>query len=229
MTKILVLPRYVSRFYLPKTEIGRVLFLSVCFSAFLLATRMFYTGSPAFIFLGWNLFLAFVPYIISMVMARKRSWVANKAIFALSFFTWLVFIPNSFYIITDLFHLRHNWSSPIWFDLLLIFSFAWNGLLMWILSIRHMEKLVEGFWGKRHELYFLFPVMWLNALGVFIGRYLRFNSWDVVTNPFGLGIDMGYMITHPITFKNAWGMIFCFSFFMTLLYLSVKRISKLMW
>ena len=224
-----VLPRYLSRFYLPKTEIGRMLFLSVSFSALLLAARIFYTGTPAFIFLGWNLFLAFLPYVITIFLARNPAWVANKWTFGVAFFTWLVFIPNSFYIITDLFHLRQNWNSPIWFDLLLILSFAWNGLLMWILSIRQMEKFIAGFWGKRHELYFLFPIMWLNALGVFIGRYLRFNSWDIVTNPFRLGIDMVYLVTHPITYKNAWGMIFCFSFFMTLLYLSIKRISKLIW
>ena len=146
--------------------------------------------------------------------------------FAGVFFAWLMFVPNAFYILTDLFHLPENNNTPRWFELLLIFSFAWNGLMAGILSVRRMEKIVQIIWGARHELIFLSPIMFLNALGIFIGRYLRYNSWDVITNPFRLMMDIIDLITHPIVYKDAWGMIIFYSIFITLVYMTMKRISK---
>ena len=69
--------------------------------------------------------------------------------------------------------------------------------------------------------------MWLNALGIYIGRYLRFNSWDVITDPFDLLSDIVKMLIHPIQYKYVWGMVLCFSVFMTLVYMVLKRIGKI--
>lgn len=230
MTRIVSLSRSLVNFYLLKAEIDRLLMLSVLFSLLLLGARMLYTNELTFVFLAWNLFLAFVPYFISQWLINKPAWIANKWTFVLIFTTWLLFIPNSFYIITDLFHIYyHSGNVPLWFNLLLILSFAWNGLIMGVLSVRQMEKIMQSLWGREHELLFLYPIMWLNALGVFIGRYLRFNSWDIVTNPFSLVVNIIDILIHPVVYKNAWGMIICYSVFMTLLYLMIKRASKAIW
>jgi uncharacterized membrane protein len=159
-------------------------------------------------------------------MQKWPKVAVNKWLFALGAFVWLLFIPNSFYILTDLFHLAEHNNVPNWFDLALIMSFAWNGLLLGILSVRQMEKMMQRYISSRNELLFVYPVMWLNALGIYIGRYLRFNSWDIITNPFELTSDIVHMIGHPIHYKYAWGMVACFSVFMTLAYLSIKRIGK---
>jgi uncharacterized membrane protein len=68
--------------------------------------------------------------------------------------------------------------------------------------------------------------MLLNALGIYIGRYLRYNSWDVISNPLGLSEDIIYLLIHPIRNRFDWSMIFCFSVFMTLLYLSLKKLNR---
>jgi len=229
MTKILQLPAYLFKIIAFKSEIDRLLLLSVLFSTFLLVARVFYTGSSYFLSLEWNLFLAFVPYYLSGWLHRKPERITNKWTLSLVLAVWILFIPNSFYIITDLFHLGETGHVPLWYDLLLLLSFAWNGLMMGILSVRQMEKIMQVYYFNKHELLFIYPVMWLNALGVFIGRYWRFNSWDVVTNPFRLILDILDLIMHPLTYKNAFGMIFCFSVFMTLLYLTIKRVSKMIW
>lgn len=230
MTRIVSLSRYLLNLYMLKAEIDRLLMLSAFFSLLLLGARMLYTNELTFIFLAWNLFLAFVPYLISQWLLNKPAWIANKWKFSALFIAWLLFIPNSFYIITDLFHLQYQSGNvPMWYNLLLILSFAWNGLIMGILSVRHMEKIIHAFWGKGHELLFLYPIMWLNALGIFIGRYLRFNSWDIITNPFSLAMTIFNLIAHPVVYKNAWGMIICYSVFMTLLYLMIKRASRAIW
>jgi len=164
--------------------------------------------------------------MISSCIQERAAWQKNKLLFTIASLVWLLFIPNSFYILTDLFHLGEHNDVPMWFDLALIISFAWDGLLLGILSVRQMEKMVQRFFPGRHELFFIYPLMWLNALGVYIGRYPRFNSWDIITNPLGISSYILTMLCHPVQYKYAWGMVACFSIFMTLAYLTIKRISK---
>lgn len=210
-----------------KDELHRWLSASMLFSVLMVAARIVYTGELTFIFLVWNLFLAYVPYFISSWLQFRPDWIESNWKFAAAFFTWLLFVPNSFYIITDLFHLRNFFTAPVWFDLALILSFVWNGLLLGVLSVRQMERIVQLRFNIRHELLFIYPIMLVNAFGVYIGRYLRFNSWDVITSPFGLMMDIGEVILNPITYRNAWGMTICYSVLMTLIYITVKKINTI--
>ena len=216
----------LNRFTLFNNEIDRILTLSMGFSVVLVMARIVYTGKFTFIWLIWNLVLAFIPYVISGWFQRRPAVQENRLKFAAVSLLWLLFIPNSFYILTDLFHLGKFTNVPNWFDLTLIISFAWNGLLLGVLSVRQMEKIMQPHLRGKHELLFIYPIMWLNALGVYIGRYPRFNSWDILTNPFALIAYLVKLICHPIQWKYAWGMVACFSIFMTFVYLTIKRLSK---
>lgn len=202
------------------------LLASAIFSCGLLATRMIVTQTIEYIFLPWNLFLAFIPYWITRWISIRPDLYENKlkrfALLAL----WMLFIPNAFYIITDLFHLRNVHSAPRWFDLLLIFSFAWNGILCGIISLRRVELLIGLDRGPVYSMGLIFAVMWLNALGIYIGRYLRFNSWDIVTDPFNLMMEIGDLVINPIDNWYAWGMTGTYALFMTLLYLSMKKMGE---
>jgi len=234
------------RWSILSTEMDRLLFLSMLFSCLLIVARVVHTEHRHFIFLIWNLFLAYIPYFISTQLTRLKAagegtrpgtGVAGRQpvrgprslgwwILAL---LWLLFIPNSFYIITDLYHLGDLYNDrimPQWFDLAMILSFVWNGLLLGVLSVRQMERIFLPRLTLMKELLFLYPVMWLNALGIYIGRYLRYNSWDIVTDPFGLLRDIATLIVHPLRHQNVWDMVLCFSILMTLIYLLMKRISK---
>jgi uncharacterized membrane protein len=88
-----------------------------------------------------------------------------------------------------------------------------------------MEKILRPYFRGSHALLFLYPVMWVNALGIYAGRYLRFNSWDALTSPFALVADFGSLLGHPVAYRYAWGMIGCFSVLLTLIYLTLKRIA----
>lgn len=202
------------------------LLLSSAFSCLLLLVRIIVSKSPAYLFLPWNLFLAFVPYWITWWMTKNVSIIENKLKRVTALTAWLLFIPNSFYIITDLFHLTEISSAPKWFDLLLIFSFAWNGILCGVISLRRVEIVVGAFSGKNSSLLFIFTVMWLNAFGVYIGRFLRFNSWDIVTDPFSLAGEIANMLFHPVENGYAWGMTLCYAAFMTFLYFTIKKLSE---
>ena len=215
------------RLVIPKTEVNQVLIMSSIFSMALITFRISYPGFPMFVFLVWKLFLAGIPYLISTWMG-KHIQERNELVFFISFIIWLLFIPNSFYIITDLFHLHQRESVPLWYDLALLFSFAWSGLLYGIVSVRQMEKIFEGYFSKRFDLLFIVPVMFLNSLGVYVGRYLRFNSWDVIANPFQLAGDITYLFLHPVQNRLDWSMITCYTLLMTLIYTAIKKLSKVL-
>jgi uncharacterized membrane protein len=212
-----------------RSEIDRLLTLSVLFSIGMAVIRVMHTGKSNFLFMIWNLFLAYIPYALTKWLSTRESLSRKIPVFIPLFLTWLFFIPNTFYIITDLFHLGDHYNDrlmPQWFDLAMILSFVWNGFLLGVLSVRQMEKILQPLLPAHNELFFLYPIMWLNALGVFTGRYLRYNSWDVLTNPFQLLIDIGDMLIHPLRYRGDWYMIFCYSILMTLMYLMLKKISK---
>lgn len=202
------------------------LIASCSFSFLLLCTRVAATGYLTYVFLLWNLFLAFIPYAISHWLSLNIRVIENKWKLGLSLAAWLLFIPNTFYILTDLFHLTHIDSAPKWFDLLLLLSFAWNGLLFGVVSVRKIELIVHIVSGRWFSFFFVFAVMWLNALGIYIGRFLRYNSWDIVTNPFALFSDMFAILFFPFDNKMEWVMISCYALFMTLLYITVRKLSE---
>ena len=244
-----------------RSEMGRLLSMSMLFSCLLLLVRIIHTGRITFIFLVWNLFLALLPWLITEYLSgmgcmfREKCLPRSKylfresnghyrgadlyrshdfrrlrrrSLFVLAVLAWLFFIPNAFYILTDLYHVGDWYNDrlmPAWYDLIMILSFAWNGLLLGVLSVRRMEKIFLPLLPAHNEIFFLYPVMWLNALGVYIGRYLRFNTWDVLTNPFQLFGDISRILIHPLNNRYAWDMIFCFSVLMTLIYLMLKKIG----
>lgn len=217
------------KFYVSRTELEKALMLSCLFSIGLTIFRVFYTSEWMFVWLGWNLFLALLPYLISRSLIRRPHWVEKTGWFVAFSAVWLLFLPNSFYIITDLFHLHMREGIPYWFDLALIFSFAWNGILLGAASIRQMEKLITVKWPVIREWQFVYPLMLLNAFGIYIGRYLRYNSWDVIVNPFQLAEDILYLLLHPVRNRFDWSMIVCYAVFMSLIYIAIKRMSRSLW
>jgi uncharacterized membrane protein len=216
--------RFLLRFYYSRNDAEQMLLLCSLFSIGLMVFRMLYTGHLLFAFLVWNLFLAYLPFVISKRMTLQSPKTTGT--FLLAALAWLLFIPNSFYILTDLFHLDMNEGVPLWYDLALLLSFAWTGLLFGILSVRQMEKLFEKVFRRKLDLLFILPVMALNGFGVFVGRYLRFNSWDVITSPLQLIKDIVYVFIHPIRNRFDWSMIVCYTMLLTLIYYTIKKLSK---
>ena len=210
-----------------RSDEKQVLILSSLFSIALVSFRFFYTGYPLFIFLVWNLFLAFIPFMISGWLLKQEKGKSRLLMLA-AFTAWLLFIPNAFYIITDLFHLPSNESVPLWYDLALLLSFAWSGILFGVISVRQVERALEHYFNRSFGMFFILPVMFMNGLGVYIGRYLRFNSWDVITNPLQLAKDIIYLFIHPLRNGMDWGMILCYTLLMTIIYTAIKKLSKVL-
>lgn len=200
--------------------------LSIAFSLLLMVVRVTITGEHSYLFLAWNLFLAFIPCGITRLCMMQPSYWDRRWLRTGLVLLWLGFLPNSFYIITDLFHLDMDSAAPAWFDLLLLFSFAWNGVVLGILSVRQMELLSRLTWGTLRARFFLLTVMWLCAVGVYIGRYLRYNSWDVLCQPWQLAAEMLHRILHAREYAMMWGMTGLYAIFMALLYYTIQDLSN---
>ncbi|HWB90524.1 MAG TPA: DUF1361 domain-containing protein [Puia sp.] len=215
-----------------RSELDRLLAASSIFSVVLVLLRIIHLHKFMFVWMIWNLFLAYIPYVISTALSirvarPRRSRRSDRLLFLSLFLSWLLFIPNTFYILTDLYHLIdcRDPRIPEWYDLALIFSFAWNGLLLGVLSVRQMEKLLLPITGTFFGNVFIYLVMALNALGVYTGRYLRFNSWDILTNPFELAGNILDLVVHPFQSHQAWGMIACYTILLSFIYNMLKKIS----
>jgi len=201
-----------------------MLLTSIAFCLGLQAFRIVYTGHLLFSFLVWNLFLAGLPYAPSRALT-KGNFAKSKAFYPLSFL-WLLFIPNSFYIITDLFHLDMNNTVPLWYDLALLVAFAWCGLVLGMVSVRQMDKLVEQKLQRPAGFLLTIPVMALNGLGIYLGRYERFNSWDIFNNPFALFSSLADLVIHPLHNRFDWSMIVCYAGLLTVIYFGISALGK---
>lgn len=206
-----------------RTQNGR-LFALLTFSVTLVILRVLYTSEITFIFMVWNLFLAVIPFVISSYLSRSKQLRLWKALPAM--LVWLLFLPNAPYMTTDLFHLRLISHSHIWYDTLLILSFAISGLLLFLLSIRQMNEVVKRLFPVVYSR-ILIPVLFLlSAFGIYLGRYLRFNSWDVIREPSDLLWQIADLMLHPFDHPRTWAMTVFYAIFLFLLYQFIQPVRK---
>ncbi|MBX9784852.1 MAG: DUF1361 domain-containing protein [Chitinophagaceae bacterium] len=199
----------------------RILFFSVGFTILLYIFRVAYTGSWLFLFIPWNLFLAWLPLFFSGLMQRTGSRAGKIVWPAL----WLLFLPNAPYIITDLFHLEQRHGVPLYFDLMLLFSAAWNGLLMGLLSVKNVEtELLKYFSIAKVKVMLLF-IFFLSGFGIYLGRYDRYNSWHIVTQPFDLLSNMALYITQPLQHLHTWAVTVLFAVVFWMMYETLRQLQ----
>jgi uncharacterized membrane protein len=202
--------------------LAALFFLCFCMTIF----RYLYTGAGDFFFLNWNLFLAFIPWALTSAATLRPPVKKPKLKTILLVICWLPFFPNAPYILTDLFCLRLKTTMPVWYDLLLILSFAWTGLLFGFLSLWDVEKILGRFFKPLHTTIVSAAFLFIGSFGVYIGRYLRWNSWDVIIKPLGLMHDISYRFINPYEHPGTWGMTIFMGLFLNMLYWSFRFIRK---
>jgi len=158
------------------------------FSVIILRVRFEISGSGNYFFLIWNLFLAWIPFIISYFtytakLTRKQSFI----VIPIAAFFWLIFFPNAPYILTDLQHLAGTWRDvPVWYDVMLLIWFSFTGLLLGMVSLFLMQEIIRREFGRWAGWGFVAGVAALSSAGVYVGRFLRWNTWDIFSNPAGM-------------------------------------------
>lgn len=196
------------------------------FIGLLIAVRIFYTGNTLYLFLVWNIFLAWVPFMISSQFGKLKTQAKWKQ--ALAFCCWLAFFPNALYIVTDLIHLQLETTVPKWFDAILLFSASVAGLMMAFISLYRVEVFLDKAVHKKFRSLSVFLILFLASFGVYLGRFLRWNSWDIVSNPFQLFQSIGHRIISPFDHLQTWTVTGTLTIFFYLLYISLKKMPGYM-
>ena len=136
----------------------------------------------------WNLFLAFIPLFLSFWLFLRRT-KKRSLLWWIGFVAFISFLPNASYLLTDIIHLiaaiRAGYS--IWITTLifiplhlLAIALGWEAYVVSLINQGYYLK-------KQGASKFIFSselmIHILSAVGIFLGRFRRFNSWDLVTKP----------------------------------------------
>jgi len=186
----------------------------------LIAARWLHSGHPAFAFLVWNLILGLVPLVASWMLVRADREGASVMARLFWFMLWLLFLPNAPYIVTDFVHLHPRPPVAYWYDIALQYSFAFTGVVVGYASVADVQALTNRHRGTRTGWVVAILALMLAGFGIYLGRFVRWNSWDAFVHPhrvlrhvadgsmdpgdhprpvgvtlvYGLGLVMGYVV-----------------------------------
>jgi uncharacterized membrane protein len=192
------------------------------------AGRVIYTGNwITYRNLVWNLFLAWIPYMFSMLsyglhLVSPRQWW----LLILPGSIWLAFFPNAPYILTDFLHLVYRPPVPLWYDIGLLAIFAWSGLFIAVVSLRTMHGIVRARLGWLVGWLFALVALCLGGLGLYLGRFSRWNSWDLISQPQDILVDISTQLTNPLDNLRFFGFTIMFTAILLVCYLTFTSIQR---
>ena len=196
----------------------------------LVGARMLYSGSVHYGFLIWNLALAWVPFVfagLAYMMAKGRRSTFSVFI-VLAALVWLIFFPNAPYILTDFLHLGSMGDLvPGWYDVLMLFWFSWTGLILGVVSLYLMHEIVGQAAGRVAGWVFVVLAAGLGSFGIYLGRFLRWNSWDLLRRPRPLAVELYGTFTDPAAQRQLLGFTLLFALLFLFVYAVVYVFAKL--
>ena len=198
--------------------------VALCLGLLIIRARA--TGQLQFGFLVWNLFLAVLPFPVALLtdyLSRLRHWQFSLPTAGL----WLVLLPNSPYLITDLVHLGPT-NVPYWFDTLLYGSFAVTGVMLGFGSVALVHTAVGDRFGRVTGWLVALSSLLLSAFGIYLGRIERWNSWNIFANPKGLAKSILSPIRSPITNARTIGFVLLYAAFLVISYVGMAMIGVIL-
>lgn len=170
----------------------------------LLLARMVSTSSNDFWFLAWNLLLGWIPLGFAWWLVRRLTtsrWLtfANVVLSLL----WLGFLPNAFYIVSDFIHIRDTGDISMLFDIVMLTSFTFNGFVLGYISLYMVHQQLRSRLSRLQADGLVGLVLLMCSFAIYLGRHLRWNSWDILVNPFGLIFDASEPFVNPSSHPQA--------------------------
>ena len=194
----------------------------------LVCTRIFWSGNVRYSFLIWNLFLAWLPLCFALLASHEYgSGSMRKWRFGALSVAWLLFFPNAPYICTDLIHLTTQSYTHFWVDMVLILLCALTGLVLGFVSLYLMHGVVKRMLGSAAGWGFIVGVAGLSGFGIYLGRFLRLNSWDVVFNPLAVAHSIGKWAADPFAHSTSFAFPALFAVFLLITYVMLYALTHL--
>lgn len=207
----------------------RLIFHLALFSVFAIGLEYFrirISGNNTYIFLIWNLFLAWIPLFFSLLLYHfhemdKLGWLSILLFGG----AWLLFFPNAAYLVTDLVHYKARPNVPWWFDQVLLCSFLLNGLLLSFTSMFIVFEISSERINQWFSWLIVLVVSFLSGFGIYLGRFERWNSWDLLTDFSGLFYDILDRVVNPLAHPRTYGVTILFGSFLFLGFIIFRGIS----
>lgn len=198
-------------------------------SVLLLLVRIVTTGNLFFSFMFWNLFLAWLPLLFALGLRlnlTKKPWLHWQNI-GLTLL-WLGFLPNSFYMMSDLIHIQLSGEAWLMYDVGMLLSFVLNGMILGFMSIYivHMRLLKRMSAAKAHIVIGL--VFLASGFAIYLGRFLRWNTWDVIVNPTGILFDLSERVINPLNYTQTFVVTFVYAAVIAGVYAAIYEFTEML-
>jgi uncharacterized membrane protein len=218
------LSRFKSHIFL-----GSLLIAASAISVILENVHTHISGSNSYAFLVFNLGLAWIPFIAAVIAsAARRNHITFYLVMPICTIIWLLFFPNAPYLLTDFQHLALTDSnSPLWFDVILLVWFAWTGLLLGITSLYLMQEIVTHTFNHTTGWIFAIGATVLSSVGVYLGRFLRWNSWNFLQDPLPIAKDLFGFVRHPISSLPTYVFTILFTLLFLFIYLTIHLFASM--
>jgi uncharacterized membrane protein len=227
-------------------QLVSVLALTSAVGLAMLTFRLYYGGTWGYRSLPWDLFLAWLPVPLALAVAQSHArgrtpWPRTL----LLAFAWLLFFPNAPYLVTQFMHLHPSYGVfegplpdvllrfsprgrvPLWFDVLMLSTFAWTGLLLGFLSLHLVHRTAARQGGRAAGWAVTVVGLTLCAFGISLGRFERWNSWDILVQPVPLLGDVAARVFQPWSHPRTSAVTLGFAAFLLLAYLSLVALIRL--
>ena len=193
--------------------------LSSAVAVGMFAGRAYLSGNYTYVFLVWNLILAWIPFLCSLWAAGLQRRYPGWAL-PIPGLAWLIFFPNAPYLVTDFLHLQPRWPVPLWYDMIMLTTFAWTGCFLAVVSLNTMQMLVKSYFGRVLSWLFVAVTLGLTGFGIYLGRFLNWNSWDLLLQPRNVLADVIIRLINPLDHLGTFGVTFFFAAFLFVCYLT---------
>lgn len=189
----------------------------------LLGVRILITGTARYWFVPENLALAWLSLAFAWLLVmglQRRRWLSWQGLGLTAL--WLLFLPNTWYVLTDFIHVYPNGEISQLFDIVLMSLLVFTGFALGIASL----AVVHGRLGARQRRgdswLFIETAILVSSFAVYLGRDLRWNSWDVITHPTGLLVN----ISDPFGSQRPFNITILFFFLVNVVYLAYWTLSR---
>ncbi|HEY7731069.1 MAG TPA: DUF1361 domain-containing protein [Gaiellaceae bacterium] len=193
----------------------------------LVAVHTYETGARQYGFLVWNLFLAWLPFLLALVLYDGYRRARPALVLAGVGAAWLLFFPNAPYILTDFVHLDEPSGAPLWYDGAMIAAFAFTGLLLGLGSLFLVQNVVAAAYGRLCGWLVSGVALALASVGIYLGRFVGVNSWDALVDPGRVLAPFAEHVDDPLAQTRFLALTLVLTGFLSFAYLLLYAIANL--